>query len=315
MRPDNQDENKSTRPPVTAIQEGAENQSEAKGAMQEMQMSLTDMIAGMIQAVIDADQAVTDDYLEAFTRYAFEKTDKGEQLQMVHFEMVDSDGTRQLVSIPKLSLLPLPVLHVQEATFDFEAQMSIRESTEEVKEKTEEEKEETTTTQGFTRPSNTTSSGSTFTRPSNTTSSSSSRPADRVRVSKEVARRGVKRRDIGASSSSASTSSGTDSTSSSTASAGNTFVRRGGVRRRDIGAKAIRQISDQIVVKFTRPSSTSTASSAPVAGAPTAGPTTTDTEQNINLKVHIKLEPSVLPNGMRGLLQETDRSFQIIRSD
>ena len=314
MRPDNNDENKSIRPPVTAIEEGAENPSEAKGAMQEMQMSLTDMIAGMIQAVIDADQAVTDDYLEAFTRYAFEKTDKGEQLQMVHFEMVDSDGTRQLVSIPKLSLLPLPVLHVQEATFDFEAQMSIRESTEEVKEKTEEEKEETTTTQGFTRPSNTTSSG-TFTRPSNTTSSSSSRPADRVKVAKESARGGVRRRDLGASSSSASTSSGTDSTSSSTASAGTTFVRRGGTRRRDIDARAIRQLSNRIVVSFTRPSSTSTASSAPVAGAPTAGPTTTDTEQNINLKVHIKLEPSVLPNGMRGLLQETDRSFQIIRSD
>lgn len=309
MRPDNNDENKSIRPPVTAIEEGAANQSEAKGAMQEMQMSLTDMIAGMIQAVIDADQAVTDDYLEAFTRYAFEKTDKGEQLQMVHFEMVDSDGTRQLVSIPKLSLLPLPVLHVQEATFDFEAQMSIRESTEEIKEKTEEEKEETTTTQGFTRPSNTTSSGSTFTRPSNTTSSSSSRPPDRVRVSKEVARRGVKRRDIGASSSSASTSSGTDSTSSSTASA------REGFRRRTVDARTIRQLSNRIVVRFTRPSSTSTASSAPVAGAPTAGPTTTNTEQNINLKVHIKLEPSVLPNGMRGLLQETDRSFQIIRSD
>jgi hypothetical protein len=300
---------------VTAIEEGAANQSEAKGAMQEMQMSLTDMIAGMIQAVIDADQAVTDDYLEAFTRYAFEKTDKGEQLQMVHFEMVDSDGTRQLVSIPKLSLLPLPVLHVQEATFDFEAQMSIRESTEEVKEKTEEEKEETTTTQGFTRPSNTTSSGSTFTRPSNTTSSSSSRPPDRVRVAaKESARGGVRRRDIGASSSAASTSSGTDSASSSTASAG-TVSRRGGIRRRTVDARAIRQISDKIVVRFTRPSSTSTASSGPVAGAPTAGPTTTDTEQNINLKVHIKLEPSVLPNGMRGLLQETDRSFQIIRSD
>ena len=296
MRPDNNDENKSIRPPVTAIEEGAANQSEAKGAMQEMQMSLTDMIAGMIQAVIDADQAVTDDYLEAFTRYAFEKTDKGEQLQMVHFEMVDSDGTRQLVSIPKLSLLPLPVLHVQEATFDFEAQMSIRESTEEIKEKTEEEKEETTTTQGFTRPSS-------------NTSSSSSRPPDRVRVSKEVARRGVKRRDIGASSSSASTSSGTDSTSSSTASA------REGFRRRTVDARTIRQLSNRIVVRFTRPSSTSTASSAPVAGAPTAGPTTTNTEQNINLKVHIKLEPSVLPNGMRGLLQETDRSFQIIRSD
>ncbi len=296
MRPDNNDENKSIRPPVTAIEEGAANQSEAKGAMQEMQMSLTDMIAGMIQAVIDADQAVTDDYLEAFTRYAFEKTDKGEQLQMVHFEMVDSDGTRQLVSIPKLSLLPLPVLHVQEATFDFEAQMSIRESTEEIKEKTEEGKEETTTTQGFTRPSS-------------NTSSSSSRPPDRVRVSKEVARRGVKRRDIGASSTTASTSSGTDSTSSSTASA------REGFRRRTVDARTIRQLSNRIVVRFTRPSSTSTASSAPVAGAPTAGPTTTNTEQNINLKVHIKLEPSVLPNGMRGLLQETDRSFQIIRSD
>lgn len=246
MRPDNNDENKSKISPVTAIQEGAENQSEAKGAMQEMQMSLTDMIAGMIQAVIDADQAVTDDYLEAFTRYAFEKTDKGEQLQMVHFEMVDSDGTRQLVSIPKLSLLPLPVLHVQEATFDFEAQMSIRETTEE--EKKSDASAAASSSSGFTRR---------FRREPTATE---------LEKMKEIRRRNLITRDL----------------------------------------------SNRIVVNVKSPSAT-TGSGA--AQGPTAGPTTTDTEQNINLKVHIKLEPSVLPNGMRGLLQETDRSFQIIRSD
>jgi hypothetical protein len=81
------------------------------------------------------------------------------------------------------------------------------------------------------------------------------------------------------------------------------------IRRRNL---ITRDLSNRIVVNVKRPSAT-TGSGA--AQGPTAGPTTTDTEQNINLKVHIKLEPSVLPNGMRGLLQETDRSFQIIRSD
>jgi len=216
----------------------SENKQGQGGVMQEMQMSLTDMIAGMIQATIDADQDVTDDYLEAFTQYAFEdpKTPgENAKLKMVDFEMTDSEGRRQIVSIPKLSLLPLPVLHVSEATFDFEAQLSYRETTEKEKE----------------------------------ASSSSLRG--------HVAKRS---RDLKSSA---------------------------GIR--PIASSEIllrREIANRLIVKF-KPTGV-------VAGAPTATGTTetTNAEQSINVKVHIKLQPSTLPNGMRGLLQETDRTMQII---
>ena len=98
-------------------------------AVEGMGLKLTDLIAGMVQATIDADQAVTDDYLATFTDYAFEKGPDGrERLRMVDFEMTDNEGVRRLVSIPRLSLLPLPVLHVSEATFDIEAQLYVMQS-------------------------------------------------------------------------------------------------------------------------------------------------------------------------------------------
>ena len=98
---------------------------ETTEAVQSMGLGLTDLIAGMVQATVDADQAVTDDYMETFREYAFEKDPNGgnDRLQMVDFEMVDNEGVRRLVRIPKLSLLPLPVLHVSEATFDIEAKI------------------------------------------------------------------------------------------------------------------------------------------------------------------------------------------------
>ena len=95
-------------------------------AVQGMGLNLTDLIAGMIQATIDADQAVTDDYLEKFSEYAFEPgTDGHDRLKMVDFEMTDNEGVRRLVSIPRISLLPLPVLHVSVATFDIDAQLQV----------------------------------------------------------------------------------------------------------------------------------------------------------------------------------------------
>ena len=103
----------------------AKTSKQTKEAVEGMGLGLTDLIAGMIQATVDADQAVTDDYMQTFREYAFEKDPKGgnDRLQMVDFEMVDNEGVRRLVSIPKLSLLPLPVLHVSEATFDIDAKI------------------------------------------------------------------------------------------------------------------------------------------------------------------------------------------------
>ena len=34
-----------------------------------------------------------------------------------------------------------------------------------------------------------------------------------------------------------------------------------------------------------------------------------------NVKVHIKLEPVLLPDGMRGLLQATENNIQVLNKD
>lgn len=181
-------------------------------AVEGMQLSLSDMIAGLIQATIDADQAVTDDYLATFSDYAFEKGPDGkERLRMVDFEMTDNEGVLRQVSIPKLSLLPLPVLHVSEATFDIEAELSIMETSQKV-------------------------------------SASGLTPGTRLPSAKELSK--IK-----------------------------------------IGVERVLQtkLADELASKDTSKS-----------------------EQTLKARIHIELRPSILPNGMRGLLQLADTSIQEI---
>ena len=64
---------------------------------------------GVYTSTIAADQKAAEDYLEVLRTYALEPADNRpghEKLKMVDFEMTDSEGHRQIVSIPKLSLLP-----------------------------------------------------------------------------------------------------------------------------------------------------------------------------------------------------------------
>lgn len=103
-----------------------------------MDMSLAEMLTAMIESTIAADQKAAEDYLRVLRTYALEPADGPdghEKLKMVDFEMTDADGQRQIVSIPKLSLLPLPVLRVAEATFDMEAQIEINTSVSEKEQK------------------------------------------------------------------------------------------------------------------------------------------------------------------------------------
>lgn len=106
-----------------------------------MDMSLAEMLTAMIESTIAADQKAAEDYLRVLRTYALEPADGPdghEKLKMVDFEMTDADGQRQIVSIPKLSLLPLPVLRVAEATFDMEAQIEINTSVSEKEQRTSE---------------------------------------------------------------------------------------------------------------------------------------------------------------------------------
>lgn len=198
-----------------------------------MDMSLADMLTAMIESTIAADQKAAEDYLDVLRSYALEdsgKQDGHERLKMVDFEMTDADGHRQIVSIPKLSLLPLPVLRVAEATFDIEAQIEINNT-----------------------------------------------------VSDKVQSDFQKRYPI---------------------------LRKQRERvltpKKGIMAKEISPLSDMMAagvrVRLLRP------------GLPKSQ-SKKEVQKMTNVKVHIKLEPVQLPDGMRGLLQATENSIQVVNDD
>lgn len=196
-----------------------------------MEMTLADMLTGMIQSTVAADQKAAEDYLKVLRNYALVPSKIGdghERLKMVDFEMTDSDGLQQIVSIPKLSLLPLPVLRVAEATFDIEAQVDIKTDVN--------EKERHLFLERY--------------------------PVfrDQLRSVPEAKMSATLEKEI--------------------------------LRRRII--------APGVCVRLKRP-------------VPTEMSKARRLEQKMtNIKVHVKLEPVQLPDGMRGLLQATDSSIKVI---
>lgn len=93
-------------------------------------MELQDLIAGLLVATIDADSLSAQRYLDYLFRIAFEsydpKTGKVGALRMLTFNYSSRDllGPRtQSVSIPLLTMVPLPLFQIQEADFDFDIQV------------------------------------------------------------------------------------------------------------------------------------------------------------------------------------------------
>lgn len=90
-------------------------------------MELKQLIAGPLVATIDADSLSARRYLDYLFEIAFEsydrKTGKTGKMRMMTFSYNNSDSggsRRQQVSIPMLTLVPLPLLQVKEADFDFD---------------------------------------------------------------------------------------------------------------------------------------------------------------------------------------------------
>lgn len=90
-------------------------------------MELQKLIAGPLIATIDADFMSANRYLDYLMRIAFESYDpvtgKTGKIRMLSFSFSEQDvnGARKKnVSIPLLTLVPLPLLHVEEADFDFD---------------------------------------------------------------------------------------------------------------------------------------------------------------------------------------------------
>lgn len=93
-------------------------------------MELKDLISGPLVATIDADTISTRRYLSYLYELAFEsynpETGEVGSLRALEFtyQSPDVSGSRlQKVSIPLLTLVPLPLLQVKEADFDFDIQI------------------------------------------------------------------------------------------------------------------------------------------------------------------------------------------------
>lgn len=90
-------------------------------------MELQQLIAGPLVATIEADALSAHKYLDYLMRVAFESynpaTGETGKLRSITFSYNEQDvnGTHQrTVSIPLLTLVPLPLLHIEEADFDFD---------------------------------------------------------------------------------------------------------------------------------------------------------------------------------------------------
>lgn len=103
-------------------------------------MELKDLISGPLVATIDADSISSRQYLNYLFDVGFESYNRetGEvgKMRMLTFCYTQSDAngqSKQKVSIPLLSLVPLPLLQVKEADFDFDIQIvdAVKEETEE----------------------------------------------------------------------------------------------------------------------------------------------------------------------------------------
>lgn len=93
-------------------------------------MELKDLISGPLVATIDADSISTRRYLNYLLDLTFEsydrKTGKAGKMRTLDFtyQTQDVGGPHtQRISIPLLTLVPLPLLQVKEADFDFDIQI------------------------------------------------------------------------------------------------------------------------------------------------------------------------------------------------
>lgn len=92
-------------------------------------MELRDLISAPLLATVDADSLSASRYLKNLLDIGFESVDAASgklgKVKMLSFQCPPVSGRRgtQRISIPLLSLVPLPLLQVHQADFDFDIQV------------------------------------------------------------------------------------------------------------------------------------------------------------------------------------------------
>lgn len=106
------------------------------------EFGLASALSDAMEATIAADVAAAEKCLSMIEKFAFSEkksnsmssmlgsNDLTNDLKMESFTMRNSAGELQELSIPKLTMMPLPLLHVKEASFDFDLNMEVSETVE-----------------------------------------------------------------------------------------------------------------------------------------------------------------------------------------
>lgn len=106
--------------------------------MDEDLIGLSDMLKAAMSAAIDADKEAAENYYSALKEYAYKKDANGKvdsnSLDFFKMDITDAEGGVQTVSIPKISMMPMLLLHITEASFDIEADLELNESSDNRKE-------------------------------------------------------------------------------------------------------------------------------------------------------------------------------------
>lgn len=90
-------------------------------------IGLTDLMVETMEATIDADRRTAEEYYRILEENSFVQSTDGKpsELQMVNVRITNQSGQTQIVSIPKMILMPVPMLHISEATFEIEGNMCL----------------------------------------------------------------------------------------------------------------------------------------------------------------------------------------------
>ena len=91
-------------------------------------VKLQQLLSSVVVATADAGYAASCRFYDNLCEYAFVKSESDDSCyagaRTLDFEYVDSDGNKKLLCVPILSLLPLPMLQVQDVDFILDTQIA-----------------------------------------------------------------------------------------------------------------------------------------------------------------------------------------------
>lgn len=90
-------------------------------------IGLTELMVETLQATIDADRSTAEEYYRILEENSFIPGEDGApaELQMVDVRIQNSNGQTQVISVPKMVLMPVPMLHISEANFEIGGNMCL----------------------------------------------------------------------------------------------------------------------------------------------------------------------------------------------